>query len=154
MASNPIEPGGRSFNFILHLPQCEVFHFAGHGYTERSDPSRSHLLLEDRKSNSLTVATLLDMNLRDHSPFLVYLLACGTGQIGHERHLDESIYLISAFQLAGFLHVIGAVWEVNDEVCVDVASITYEGMRDGRLMKGRVTDASLCRCIYIAIKKL
>jgi hypothetical protein len=154
MAINPIEPGGRRSDVTLHLPKCEVFHFAGHGYTDNQDPSRSYLLLEDGRSNPLTVATLLEMNLRDHSPFLAYLSACGTGQIGDERYLDESIHLISAFQLAGFRHVIGALWEVNDEVCVDVARITYEGMRDRRMIKGHMTDESVCRSLHNAIRKL
>jgi CHAT domain-containing protein len=149
MAFDPIEPGRRKSDIISRLPQCKIFHFAGHGFTDGNDPSGSYLLLEDGKNDPLTVAILLEMNIREQSPFLAYLSACGTGQISDERFLDESIHLISAFQLAGFRHVIGTLWEVNDEVCVDVASITYEGMRDGRM-----TDESVCLGLHNAIRKL
>jgi CHAT domain-containing protein len=72
-------------------------------------------------------------------PFLAYLSACGTGRTQNNRFVDESIHLISACQLAGFRHVIGTLWEVNDQSCVDVARITYEGMKDGKM-----SDESVC----------
>jgi hypothetical protein len=149
MSFDLIEPGRRKQIIISHLPQCKIFHFAGHGYTDEKDPSKSHLLLEDGKSDPLTVATLLEMNLREHSPFLAYLSACGTGRIKNERLVDESIHLISAYQLAGFRHVIGTLWEVNDKACVDMARITYEGMRDGGM-----TDESVCLGLHRASREL
>ena len=149
MAFDPIEPGRRKQDIVSHLPQCKIFHFAGHGHTDEDDPSKSHLLLEDGKNDPLMVATLLEMNIRERSPFLAYLSACGTGQIRDERFVDESIHLISACQLAGFRHVIGTLWEVNDELCVDMARITYKGMRDGGM-----TDESVCRGLHNASKEL
>jgi hypothetical protein len=104
--------------------------------------------LEDEKADPLAVATLLEMKLYDDLSFLAYLSASGTGRIGNEKFLDESIHLISAFQLAGFRHVIGTLWEVNDEVCVDVARIIHEGIRDGHM-----TDESLCEGLHNAVRK-
>jgi CHAT domain-containing protein len=109
MAFNPIEPGRRKQDIISHLPDCKIFHFAGHGYTDNEDPLKSHLLLGDGKSDPLAVAALLEMNLRERPPFLAYLSACGTGRIRDERFFDESVHLISACQLAGFRHVIGTL---------------------------------------------
>jgi CHAT domain-containing protein len=149
MAFNTIEPGQRTSDVISHLPQCKIFHFAGHGFTHGSDPSKSYLLLSDGRNNPLKVAALLEMNIREQLPFLAYLSACRTGQSSDERLLDESIHLISAFQLAGFRHVIGTLWEVNDEVYIDVARITYEGIRDGRM-----TDESVCLGLHNATRKL
>lgn len=149
MDMDPIEPGRRKQDVISYLPQCKIFHFAGHGYTDDEDPSRSHLLLEDGKNDTLTVATLLEMNLREYSPFLAYLSACGTGRIKDEKFFDESIHLISVYQLAGFRHVIGTLWEVNDEACVDIARITYEGMRDRGM-----SDESVCWSLYRASREL
>ena len=68
-----------------------------------------HLRLEDWKEDPLRVADLQTMNLRQHSPFLAYLSACGTGEMKENRLVDESIHLISAYQLAGFSHVIGTL---------------------------------------------
>ncbi|GFG20210.1 hypothetical protein IFM5058_10514 [Aspergillus udagawae] len=149
MRIDPIQPGRRKQDVTLHLPRCTIFHFAGHGHTDEADPSKSHLLLEEGNSDPLTVANLLEMNLREHSPFLAYLSACGTGQIRDEKLIDESIHLISAFQLAGFRHVIGTLWEVNDEICVDMARITYEGIRDGCM-----NDEAVCRGLHNAVREL
>ncbi|KAF7174386.1 hypothetical protein CNMCM6106_008626 [Aspergillus hiratsukae] len=149
MKFNPIEPERRKQKILSHLPQCSIFHFSGHGHSDHHDPSKSHLLLEDGKDDPLTVANLLETNIREHSPFLAYLSACGTGQIRDERFVDESIHLISACQLAGFRHVIGTLWEVNDETCVDMARVTYEGMRDGGM-----TDESVCRGLHNATRAL
>ncbi|KAF5570115.1 hypothetical protein FPANT_13817 [Fusarium pseudoanthophilum] len=107
---------------LAHLPSSDIFHFAGHGYTDNTDPSKSHLRLEDWKTNPLTVSDLIAINLRKQKPFLAYLGACGTGEIQDARHLDESVHLISGCQLAGFRHVIGtlcrgltdaSVWKEN-----------------------------------------
>ncbi|KAH8736103.1 CHAT domain-containing protein [Ilyonectria robusta] len=142
----PIEPGRRKEDVISHLPRCKIFHFAGHGYTNGTDPSKSHLLLQDEP---LTVANLLEIDLRKSPPFLAYLSACGTGRIKDERFVDESIHLISGCQLAGFRHVIGTLWEVNDESCVEMAKLTYEGIRNGGL-----TDESVCQGLHAACREL
>lgn len=123
-----------------------IFHFAGHGSTHRSDPSRSCLLL---KTEPLTVASLLETNLRKQTPFLAYLSACGTGQIHDEQFFHESIHLISANQLAGFRHVIGTLWEVEDNLSQDMARLTYEGMG----YKG-MTDESVCWGLHKATREL
>ncbi|EFQ96674.1 hypothetical protein MGYG_08597 [Nannizzia gypsea CBS 118893] len=151
MAINTIEPGRTKESITSYLQQCKIFHFAGHGYTDRINPSRSYLLLDDGKENPLTVASLLEMNLREHSPFLAYLSACGTGRIKNEKFTDQGIHLISAFQLAGFRHVIGTLWEVNDAVCVDIARIVYEALRDG---VRAITDKTVCQGLHNASRVL
>jgi hypothetical protein len=142
----PIEPGCCKQAVEPYLRDCKIFHFAGHGATDESDASNSRLLLLD---GTIKVAELLDMNLTERSPFLAYLSACGTGRIKDERSVDESIHLMSAFQLAGFRHVIGTLWEVNDELCVDMARITYEGIRDGAM-----ADESVCHGLHHASRTL
>ncbi|KAH7113920.1 CHAT domain-containing protein [Dactylonectria estremocensis] len=143
---NPLQPGRSKPDIVPHLGTCSIFHFAGHGYSAEEDPAESFLALED---GPLKVAELLDMNLQQHSPFLAFLSACGTGRSKDQRLLDENINLISAFQLAGFRHVIGTLWNVDDEVCVDIARITYEGMRDEGL-----SDTSICRGLHRASRLL
>lgn len=149
MKLNPVEPRRQKQDILAHLTKCKIFHFAGHGHTDTNDPSKSYLLLEDGRENALTVADLLEMNLRKHSPYLAYLSACGTGRIDNTKFVDESIHLISGCQLAGFRHVIGTLWEVSDELCVDMARITYEGLRDGGM-----TDESVCLGLHKASRQL
>ena len=143
----PVEPGRRRKDVEPCLRTCTVFHFAGHGGTDEQDASNSRLVLAD---GALHVAELLEMNLTEHAPFLAYLSACGTGRIKDERSIDESIHLMSAFQLAGFRHVVGTLWGVkDDEICVEMARITYEGMREGGM-----TDESVCRGLHNASRSL
>ncbi|KAF5635394.1 30S ribosomal S17P protein [Fusarium sp. NRRL 25303] len=127
------------------LQNCKVFHFAGHGKTD-GNPSQSGLLLTD---GILTVSELMDINLRKHAPFLAYLSACGTGQVGGDAFFDESIHLISACQLAGFRHVVGTLWEVSDKSCVEVSQTVYELIRDEGFL-----DRSVCKGLHKAMRQL
>jgi tetratricopeptide (TPR) repeat protein len=149
MGVHTVEPMRRK-EVIRHLKHCEIFHFAGHGYTDRDDPLKSRLLLDNGETDSLTVAVLLDMNLRKTSPFLAYLSACGTGGLLDRASLDESIHLISACQLAGFRRVVETLWEVNDELCVDVARIMYSQIQ----ADGGLTDKSIRQGLHTAIREL
>ncbi|KAF9767425.1 hypothetical protein IL306_000024 [Fusarium sp. DS 682] len=144
-----VEPERRKAALVEQLRSCRFFHFAGHGCTDPQDPLRSYLCLEDVVNNPLRVGGLLDLNLKDKPPFLAYLSACGTGRIQQERYMDESVHLISAFQLAGFQHAIGTLWEVNDKVCVEIARVTYEGIRDGKM-----TDQSVALGLHEASRRL
>ncbi|KAH7129911.1 CHAT domain-containing protein [Dactylonectria estremocensis] len=146
---DPIQPKPCKEDVVSQLSQSKIFHFAGHGSTNGRDPSQSCLLLEDWEKNPLTVSTLLDVNIQQYSPFLAYLSACGTGQITYEKFLDESIHLVSAFQLAGFRHVVGTLWEVGDEISVDMAKIAYEEIR-----RGEMADESVCRGLHKATRQL
>ena len=51
--------------------------------------------------------------------------------------------------MAGLRHVVGTLWEVNDELCVDMARITYEGIR-----RGDSADESVCRGLHKATREL
>lgn len=144
MGVKPVEPKRRKKDVLKQLTGSDIFHFAGHGGTNIRDPLKSCLLLEDRDSDLLTMESLLDINLHEHAPFLAYLSACGTGRVAQSRFADESMHLINACQLAGFRHVIGTLWEVSDEGCVDMARRTYEGLRDG----GGLTDESVARALH------
>ncbi|KAI0545043.1 CHAT domain-containing protein [Xylaria curta] len=148
MSLSPVEPEGSRQEIMVHLPECTVFHFAGHGYTDPSDPLQSHLKLGNQHE-PLKVVDFLDLNIRTHSPFLAYLSACGTGLIEEDKFSDESIHLVSVCQLAGFRHVIGTMWEVEDKVCVEMATLTYEAIREGGL-----TDASVCLGLHKATREL
>ncbi|KAL4775821.1 CHAT domain-containing protein [Aspergillus nidulans var. acristatus] len=146
MGLHSIQPKCHKKEVMRHMQKCRIFHFAGHGYTDHADPLQSQLVLD---GDSLTVAGLLEINLREHAPFLAYLSACGTGQIKNEKLIDESIHLISAFQLAGFRHVIGTLWSVNDEICVDMARLAYKEMA-----AGQIDDETVCRGLHYAAREM
>ncbi|ROW02618.1 hypothetical protein VPNG_07837 [Cytospora leucostoma] len=129
------------------LDNCKIFHFAGHGSTHPTDPLQSKLLLKDWQQDPLTVSSLLQADFGARPPFLAYLSACGTGQIRNEGSMDENIHLANAFQLAGVRHVVGTLWQVEDEVCVQIARRTYEFIRsDG------IGDESVSRGLHHALR--
>ena len=120
-------------NVLEHLPGCAIAHFACHGYTDPVDPSQSRLLLHDHRRDPLTIAALASLTL-DHAQ-LAYLSACGTARMTDARLLDEAIHLASAFQMAGFPHVVGTLWEINDAIAVEIAKTFYTALTtpDGTL---------------------
>ncbi|KAH7109804.1 CHAT domain-containing protein [Dactylonectria macrodidyma] len=131
------------------LQACTVFHFAGHGSTHPTEPLQSKLLLDDWDREPFTVASLLETSLTSNPPFLAYLSACGTGEILDEGSVDESIHLANACQLAGFRHVVGTLWSVDDRLCVDMARMTYEFLRDEGMR-----DESISRGLHQASRAL
>jgi tetratricopeptide (TPR) repeat protein len=131
---------------LAALNDCDIFHFAGHGETDPVNPSKSSLVLCDE---SLAVADLFETNLHSRNPFLAYLSACGTGQVKHDRLMDEALHLIAAYQIAGFRHVIGTLWEVNDKSCVEAAAITYKWLQERNM-----TDDSVSEGLHRASMKL
>jgi tetratricopeptide (TPR) repeat protein len=149
MRLTPVEPVRKKEKLKECLQNCKIFHFAGHCSTSYYNPLHSHLFLDDGDANPLRVADLLDINLHVSAPFLAYLSACGTGQILDETFIDESIHLISACQLAGFRHVIGTLWDVDDKFCVEMASITY-GVIEG----SKMSDESVSRGLHKASREL
>ncbi|QPC73190.1 hypothetical protein HYE68_003942 [Fusarium pseudograminearum] len=143
------EPPTVKNDVLSALKSCSIFHFAGHGGTNSLNPLDSRLLLSDWKADPLSVENILDINLGREMPFLAYLSACGTSRIRTAGFVDEAIHMASAFQLAGFQHVIGTLWDVSDRTCVDMARVTYEG-----LLKGSMSDESVSRSLHNATREL
>jgi tetratricopeptide (TPR) repeat protein len=109
---------------LNRLNDCEIAHFMCHGVTDPVDPSQSRLLLgTGQRSDSLAVTALAPVRLG--AARLAYLSACSTARNEVTELADESIHLASAFQLAGFPHVIGTLWEVDAAVARAVADEFY-----------------------------
>jgi CHAT domain len=111
---------------LANLADCTIAHFACHGASNPADPSKSLLLLHDHDRDPLTVASLSSVNLSQAR--LAYLSACRTAYTPATTLIDEAIHLATAFQLAGFPHVIGTLWEINDQVAADVARTFYTSL--------------------------
>jgi CHAT domain-containing protein len=62
---------------------------------------------------------------------------------------DEGIHLTSGFQLLGFRHVIGTLWAVGDSLCVEIARLVCEELRDSR-----TTDRTVAQGLHKATRKL
>lgn len=140
------KPNSCSSEALEFLKDCDMFHFAGHGYTHPTDPLKSALVLDQDK---LTLSSLLSIDLQSRKPFLAYLSACGTSRIRHNELLDEGLHLVAALQLCGFRHVVGTLWDVDDEACVDVSADTYSWMQSHDM-----DDQSVSEGLHHAVRKL
>jgi hypothetical protein len=112
------------------LVESDIIHFACHGMANIEDPSQSHLLLEKVTENGkevdkLTVSRMLSLG-GVRRAWIAYLSACSTASMRASRLADEGLHTSGALQISGFAHVIGSLWPVDDEVCVDVARVFYE----------------------------
>ncbi|WP_433445954.1 CHAT domain-containing protein [Streptomyces sp. CA-142005] len=112
---------------LARLAHHPIAHFSCHGATDPHQPSRSRLLLRDHEHDPLTAASLAPVALDQAQ--LAYLSACNTASTQPVRLLDESIHLASAFQIAGFPHVISTLWEIDDQLSVRVADDFYARLR-------------------------
>ncbi|KAJ3951287.1 hypothetical protein N0V92_012305 [Colletotrichum tropicale] len=147
--ATPIQPVQHKEDILTELSRCDIFHFAGHGTSNASDPSLSALLLRDWEASPLTVEDIRNKRLQEKPPFLAYLSACSTGANEVIRLVDEGIHLGYACQLAGFRHVVGTLWTVSDPVCVEVAQKFYKNILD----EGK-TDAAVRRGLHLALREL
>ncbi|GAA2596264.1 CHAT domain-containing protein [Streptomyces axinellae] len=100
-------------------------HFACHAASDPEDPSAGHLLLHDGPLSILDVSALDLTGAR-----LAVLSACETS-LGTQQIPDESLHLVSAFQLAGYPQVVGTLWRVNDRVARLVAVELHERLAAG-----------------------
>ncbi len=114
---------------LRELAHRSIAHFACHGGHDAADPGSSRLLLHDHREDPLSVSALAAVDLSHVR--LAFLSACDTASgLVSSRLLDESIHLAAAFQLAGFPHVVGTQWVVNDVVALHIARDFYAGLID------------------------
>ncbi|KAI8717618.1 CHAT domain-containing protein [Fusarium sp. LHS14.1] len=153
-----------------HLPQStsslalqavtmsDIVHFACHGVADRDDPSQSHLVLEKptkdgstKEVDKLTVPQLLALtNLQ--KPWIAFLSACTTASMGTFRLGDEGLHMSGALQIAGFSHVIGSLWPVEDDVGVEIARAFYENLIG--VVPGSVDDEMVAFALREAVIKV
>ncbi|KAI5844068.1 CHAT domain-containing protein [Morchella snyderi] len=113
---------------LKKLETCDAIHFACHGISESKDPSESHLLLYNGSDpqgsvSKLTVGEISRANIKKAQ--IAYLSACSTVRNDHEGLANESIHIASGFQLAGFSHVLGTLWESDDNACMEISRDFY-----------------------------
>ena len=125
---------------VLHqLGEYAIAHFACHGTTNLDDPSRSGLVLADQ---TLTVAALSAVTGRPAR------LPVRVPYRHHRRRglADEAIHITSAFQLAGFPHVIGTLWPIGDYQGTVLATEFHAALRaTARLLRHRAYRPSAPR---------
>jgi CHAT domain-containing protein len=105
------------------LPGRQWAHFACHAGSDIKHPLNSGLALAD---GLFSVRDICKIKLG--SGELAVLSGCQTSQPGINL-ADEAIHVASAFQLAGYRHVIGTMWPIEDRVAATFAEYFYTGLR-------------------------
>jgi CHAT domain-containing protein len=134
---------------LAHLADADIVHFACHATSDPDDPSRSLLVLQDHDRDPLTIASLAPVRL-DHAQ-LAYLSACQTSRTTSGNLSDEAIHLTSAFQLAGYPHVIGTLWEVNDHTAARTAVMFYDELQSA---PGTFDTSTAARALHDTVRAL
>lgn len=107
---------------VSALPAHSWVHFACHAESSTHDASAARLLLADHEDHPLTVREIA--GLRISRAELAYLSACDTAR-GPVKLADEAVHVTGAFHMAGFAHVIGTLWSVDDAIAAEVARDVY-----------------------------
>nr|WP_237524947.1 CHAT domain-containing protein [Streptomyces sp. SID5643] len=104
------------------LARCDWAHFACHAHADEAYASGSRLILHDQP------ITVMDIDrLRLEGAELAYLSACSTASV-RTALAAEALHLGTAFQLAGFRHVVATRWNVPDRVASHIAHAFYENL--------------------------
>ncbi len=116
-----------------------IAHFACHGVSDRARPADSRLLLYDHATAPLTVTALARLDLT--SADLAYLSVCSTTHTTAAL-VDEAIHLTAAIHLAGYRHVIGTLWPINDAAAIRIAVDFYTRLTRNGTQPPRTEDTA------------
>ncbi|CAG8320463.1 unnamed protein product [Penicillium salamii] len=145
----------RSAAVLQAMQETDIIHFACHGSSDAIDPSESHLLLQKDGSSGPLVDRLTVQKISDRTverARIAFLSACSTAEITAGKFTDEAIHLASAFQVAGFGHVIASLWSVKDAVCAPVAYHFYHHLAQQTI--GPLSNRSIAEALHGAVLKI
>ncbi|GAA0436183.1 hypothetical protein Acor_55160 [Acrocarpospora corrugata] len=126
------------------LGSYDWVHFACHGSQDSSDPGSGHIMLHD---GPLSISEIAELRLARAD--LAYLSACETFT-GDPGLPDEAIHLASAFQFAGYRHVIATLWGISDYFAPKVTDWVYEKLSPN----ADVPSAHAAEALHGAIARL
>ncbi|MBT2543131.1 CHAT domain-containing protein [Streptomyces sp. ISL-44] len=102
------------------LQHHDIVHIASHAGFDADRHYEGHLVLHDGRLHFSNIAAA-----RAGQGGLAFLSACGTARSRIDVP-DESLNLLSAFQLAGFSDLVGSLWPVADHASVRLAESFYQ----------------------------
>lgn len=137
---------------LEELPKHDIIHFSCHGDFDLVDPSSSALRLSSRHDlNEASFLTVRDLAALNHeNSQVVYLSACSTAKSSVPELIDEMIHIASAFQIAGFPHVIGTFWEVSDNAACQISPEFYKILSQQSTRQDSRIDAAYA--LHVALK--
>jgi len=138
---------------IQSLEHCSIAHFACHGLSDYTDPSKTGLVFQKKDETGCLVRDVMSVHdvseLRLERARVAYLSACSTAENGAAKLRDEVIHVVSGFQVAGFAHVVGCLWPSEDAVRVEVAKEFYGALfNEGAEMD----DKGIAMALHVAVR--
>jgi hypothetical protein len=118
--SETVVPGASPAEVLVAVGACDWLHVVCHASSIAADPALSALHLH---GGNVTARDVLAAGTPGGR--LAYLSACATVLAGTQI-ADEVIHLGSAFQAAGFRHVVGTLWRVTDGTAARTTELFYE----------------------------
>lgn len=119
----------RKVDVVKRLSEHGIIHFICHGTSIAEDPSSSALILGHQEASAAERLTVMELgNIYFGKARIAYLSACSTAENSSYKLSEESIHLASAFQLAGFSHVIATFWEAKDRSSIHLAGMFYQNL--------------------------
>ncbi|WP_194920696.1 CHAT domain-containing protein [Catenulispora rubra] len=134
---------------VTALPRHRIAHFSCHGYSDWSDPAASLLVLHDHLTAPLTVMSLSRLHLVNAG--LAFLSACSTSQ-SNLRLADEAVHITTALQMAGFAHVVGTLWTVDDKFSLYTSEGFYRRLTEHVPAAADITESA--RALHATIREL
>lgn len=135
-------------NVLDALPGHAVAHFACHGLSDWTSPQDSCLILGGGGADRLSVEAISRLEL---DADLAFLSACETTDTV-PRLADEALHITSAFQLAGYRHVIGTLWPINDSAARVIATDVYRELTAGGTRDAEADGSALA--LHHAVRRL
>jgi CHAT domain-containing protein len=122
-------PDTTTENVIAALRTHPIAHFACHALMSHTDPFSARLVLTEDDESPLTLWRLIDAGAAETGE-LAYLSACRTARASIALP-TEALHIAAAFYAAGFRHVIGSLWEVEDSVGLAACRAIYTRLAGG-----------------------
>ncbi|MFG3018393.1 CHAT domain-containing protein [Streptomyces sp. NPDC048254] len=126
-----------------HLPTAGWVHFACHGSVRGASDDEARLLLYDEELRMAAVSRTSPARNAE----LAFLSACSTARTVRGLS-DESLNLATMMQLAGYRHVIGTLWAIDDPMAPAVADTVYTALARPT---GEMDAADAARSLHRAV---
>ncbi|EXM12698.1 CHAT domain [Fusarium oxysporum f. sp. vasinfectum] len=139
---------------LENMRRSHVIHFACHGYSDPLNPSQSYVRVRRRLSpgadeGKLTVELISDDATLDKAQ-IAFLSLYPPAEGKAEQSTDGGLGIISAFQLAGFKHVVGSLSKADGASHAHVAKSFYQSLKENRL--GENTDWLVAKALHDALR--
>lgn len=115
-------------NVLAALLEHQFVHFACHATQDPVNPSDGGIFLHDGKLGLHEIAAV------PGGADLAFLSACRTGT-GAVDVPDEALHVAAGFQAAGFRHVIGTLWSIEDQSAAQFTEAVYAQLVQGTVVE-------------------